>query len=422
MRVAGYSPHTILRDNRFIGWRILDGTVSCRRMNSRTRRTGQSKKHRWTLPGGSGNVLVGFLILLLTGCSVIGSDPPPPVTPTPTQIPTPTPPPPPLAHCYQSRTTSASVRIEPAVPPAASATPGSPAAGAVASPPPSPPVNSGNTEPSPPNATPAPSPFVLRPASTNSVFQHCQVVSFYGTPLFAGLGALGTDTPAAIAQRIKEQAAGYEQTSGGRGVAPAFHVIYAIAQASSTPDGSYLERLDDAHVREYLDAAKQEDLLMFLDIQMGHSTVEAELPHVLPYLQDPRVHLALDPEFATPPDQEPGDVIGGMDAAEINKAQEALQKLVDEYHLPNKILVIHQFWPEMIRNKEALQQFPNVDLVIDMDGFGAANEKIAGYERFVKEDRAEHGGFKLFYEQDTGLMTPDQVNRMEPQPDLVIYQ
>lgn len=263
---------------------------------------------------------------------------------------------------------------------------------------------------------------MLRPAETNSVFQNCQVVSFYGSPLYEGLGVLGTDTPAAIAQRIKEQAAGYEQSSGGRGVAPAFHVIYAIAQASNTPDGTYLARLDDAHVREYMDAANQEDLLMFLDIQMGHSTVEAELQHVLPYLQDPRVHLALDPEFATPPDQEPGDVIGGMDASEINKAQEALQKLVDEHDLPNKILVVHQFWPEMIRNKEALQQFPNVDLVIDMDGFGAANDKIAGYERFIRDENAEHGGFKLFYEQDTDLMTPDQVNRMEPQPDLVMYQ
>jgi hypothetical protein len=180
--------------------------------------------------------------------------------------------------------------------------------------------------------------------------------------------------------------------------------------------------LDDAQVQEYLDAARKEDLLMFLDIQMGHSTVEAEVPHVLPFLRDPRVHLALDPEFATPPDQEPGDVIGGMDAAEINKAQEALQKLVDEYRLPNKILVVHQFWSEMIRNKEALQQFPNVDLVIDMDGFGPASDKIAGYERFVKEDGAAHGGMKLFYEQDTGLMPPEQVDGLEPQPDVVIYQ
>ena len=179
--------------------------------------------------------------------------------------------------------------------------------------------------------------------------------------------------------------------------------------------------MDDAQVQEYLDAARKEDLLMFLDIQMGHSTVEAEVPHVLPFLRDPRVHLALDPEFATPPDQEPGDVIGGMDAAEINKAQEALQKLVDEYRLPNKILVVHQFWSEMIRNKEALQQFPNVDLVIDMDGFGPASDKIAGYERFVKEDGAAHGGMKLFYEQDTGLMPPEQVDGLEPQPDVVIY-
>lgn len=344
-----------------------------------------------------------------------------------------------MAHCYQPRTANASVRIEPAVPPAAPATPGASPDSAAASPVPSPAAPSGSPattvgSPSPPPAgtgasgappaaaSPAAPQVVLRPAGAGSLFQNCQIVSFYGTPLYAGLGVLGTDSPAAIAKRIKDQAAAYQPFSGGRGIAPAFHVIYAIAQASNTPDGSYLARLDDEHVQEYLNAARQEDLLMFLDIQMGHSTVEAELPHVLPYLKDPRVHLALDPEFATPPDQQPGEVIGGMDAAEINKAQEALQKLVDEYRLPNKVLVIHQFWPDMIRNKEALQQFPNVDLVIDMDGFGPAGDKIAGYEQFIKEDGAAHGGMKLFYDQDTGLMTPEQVDGLDPQPDVVIYQ
>ena len=37
---------------------------------------------------------------------------------------------------------------------------------------------------------------------------------------------------------------------------------------------------------------------MFLDIQIGHSTVAAELEPLIPFLQRPYVHLALDPEFA----------------------------------------------------------------------------------------------------------------------------
>ena len=37
-----------------------------------------------------------------------------------------------------------------------------------------------------------------------------------------------------------------------------------------------------------------------LDVQIGRSTVAAELAPLVKYLQRPTVHLALDPEFAMP--------------------------------------------------------------------------------------------------------------------------
>ena len=49
-----------------------------------------------------------------------------------------------------------------------------------------------------------------------------------------------------------------------------------------------------------LEAAKEHDLLVILDVQMGRSTVDLELPRLLPYLADPRVQLAIDPEWAMP--------------------------------------------------------------------------------------------------------------------------
>ena len=76
----------------------------------------------------------------------------------------------------------------------------------------------------------------------------------------------------------------------------------------------------------------------------------------------------------------------------------------------------------MILNKPALLDVPGVDLVIDMDGFGGDELKIANYDLFVEQDGAEHGGFKLFYEQDAPLMTPEEVEALQPQPDVVIYQ
>jgi hypothetical protein len=300
-------------------------------------------------------------------------------TPTPTPLPTPTPTPPPLAHCYRPR-----------------------------------------PEPSPTGAeTP---PGVLRPAGPGSLFQSCQVVSFYGYPGEPRMGVLGTGEPEEVVPKLLEQAAAYDAVNGSRAVAPALHLIYAVAQGDPGPDGTYLARMPDETVRRYLAVAEQHELLVFLDIQLGHSTVDAELPHVLGYLEQPRVHLALDPEFATGPDHAPGTVIGGIDAAEINRAQETLQRLVEEHRLPDKILIVHQFVPSMIRNKGEIQDFPNVDLVIDQDGFGLSSQKVANYDQFVRADGAEHGGFKLFYTQDTDLMAPEQVVALTPQPDVVIYQ
>lgn len=323
--------------------------------------------------------------------------PSPTPTPTPSPTPTPTPPPPPQAHCYQPRQILAS---------APAATPG---------------IGVGTPSASP--AEQAPPQPVLRPAGPKSVFQDCQVIAYYGYPGNDQMGILGTADPDTIVKKLEAQAAEYDKVNGSRGVAPALELIYAVAQGSQTADGTYLARMPDDLMQQYLAVADKYDLLVVLDIQMGSSNVEKEFPHVLPYLKNPRVHLALDPEFVVPdPHTPPGRVIGNMDVSEINKAEQLLQQLVEQEHLPNKILVVHQFIPDMILNKGAMQTQPNVDLVIDQDGFGGAALKSANYHQFVDLDNAPHGGMKLFYTQDTDLMTPEQVEQLDPQPDYIVYQ
>jgi hypothetical protein len=36
--------------------------------------------------------------------------------------------------------------------------------------------------------------------------------------------------------------------------------------------------------------------------------------------------------------------------------------------------------------------------------------------------RRFHDGFKLFYHEDTGLMSPAQVLRLRPRPELIVYE
>ena len=67
---------------------------------------------------------------------------------------------------------------------------------------------------------------------------------------------------------------------------------------------------------------------MFLDIQTGHSTVAAELEPLVPFLQRPYVHLALDPEFAMKNGGVPGRRIGTLDAEDVNHAIEVLAEVV----------------------------------------------------------------------------------------------
>ena len=264
--------------------------------------------------------------------------------------------------------------------------------------------------------------FVLSPASTKSVLQSCQVIGFYGYPGTPGLGVLAQSPVAEMVQSLVAQAAAYDESNGPRGVVPVFHLIGAVAQASPGGDGLYLYQMPDATIREWIGLAEQYGALIVLDIQMGTSTVDAEIGRVLPYLDSPYVHLAVDPEWAMPPGVAPGTIIGGMDASAINRAQELMSTYLTEHHLLDRMLLVHQFTDGMIRNKADLTTYPGVDLVIDTDGFGYASQKIGNYNRYIRDDGAPHGGMKLFYRRDIDLMTPGEVSALVPQPDFVTYE
>jgi hypothetical protein len=262
----------------------------------------------------------------------------------------------------------------------------------------------------------------LASADSDSILQNCQVIAYYGYPNIPGLGVLGAADPDTVAQQIMSVAQGYDDTNGARSVVGAYHLIVGVAQANNTPDGTWLSRMSDDLIQQYLDAAERNDMIVILDVQMGHSTVDREFEWLVPYLANDRVHLAVDPEWAMPPGVAPGEIIGGMDASAINRAQALMANYIAEHGLANRMLVVHQFVPQMIRNKPDLKAYPGVDLVIDTDGFGYPSQKIGNYERYITAEGAQHGGMKLFYAEHFILMTPAEVNALRPEPDLVIYQ
>ena len=253
--------------------------------------------------------------------------------------------------------------------------------------------------------------------------ERAQIVSFYGYPGVPVMGMLGQDTPDAVAGLVAVWAERYDRLNGPRGAVPAFHLITGVAQASPTRDGTWLRRLSHERIGEYVEAAREHGMLLFLDTQIGWSDPLVEVQLLEPFLREPFVHVALDPEFATRPlGFRPGLGLGYLTGTQVNQVQHYLAALVQEEGLPPKILMVHQFAGRMLRDREAIVNYGAVELSVDMDGFGYARAKLYGYERYALARPSERPALKLFFKYDTPVMTPEQVQGLEQPPDLIIYQ
>ena len=275
----------------------------------------------------------------------------------------------------------------------------------------------GGSDPAP--ATEAAAPLVELPRGGRSLLPDYRLVAFYGAPQSDELGALGVGSPSEAAKRLAKQARDYR---GNRPVLPVFELIAAVAASDPGGDGEYVLRERDSVIREYLAEARRHRALLLLDIQPGRADFVDEVERLRPYLREPDVGLALDPEWHVGPDGIPGAVIGSVGADTVNEISADLAKLSRRLDLPEKLFVIHRFTAGMIEGGRVHDR-PGLATVINVDGFGDPPNKIAKY----KQLHPEHGsgldaGFKLFYNEDTGLMTPNQVLSMSPKPDLIVYE
>lgn len=259
-------------------------------------------------------------------------------------------------------------------------------------------------------------------ASRFSILAQHQIVSYYGNPYTELMGILGSDNLEAVADLLETHAARYDKLNGPLDVIPAIHLVYAVAQPHPTDNGLYLQYVDDETLDRYLALTEERGMLLFLDLQIGRSSVANEIEKVLPYLSRPNVHVALDPEFAVDSRYAPGDIIGSLTAADIDIAQRMLQDLVIAERLPPKLLMVHQFLDEMVLDSNTIDRFSGVELIIDVDGFGPAAVKRATYEEYARRPYAAHAAIKLFFEYDPDLMSEEDVLFLEPTPAVVIYQ
>ena len=258
------------------------------------------------------------------------------------------------------------------------------------------------------------------PRGGRRIFPDFRVVAFYGAPQDEQLGALGIGTPTAAGRRLERVARRYAKKT--RPVLPAFELISTIATAAPGEDGLYRMRQSNAVIARYLRAARKVKALLVLDIQPGRGDFLSEVKRLERWLREPDVGIALDPEWHVKAEEVPGKVIGSVTAEDVNAVSAYVASFVADHNLPEKLFVVHQFTSDMIVDKERVVKRRGLAVTMNVDGFGDRPNKISKYVAFTTELTRFHDGFKLFYEEDTNLMSPGAVLEMKPPPDLVVYE
>ena len=274
-------------------------------------------------------------------------------------------------------------------------------------------------------------------APINSPFYRTTWLAYYGRPSVPVMGIIGEHDVVTLTRMLKAQAKVVDEINGPQlRVKSAYHLVHGMATVASAADDSHLDFLPDDVVMRYISSGLRNNVAVILDVQMGALSASEAISRALPYLKYPNVHLAIDPEFAMshPNQTVPGNPIGFVTGAEINAAQ----KLMADYLVANKIrgrrlLLVHQFFDEMIVEKEQINwDNERVDLVICADGFGDPWGKITKYNGFFSgNEDVTYTAFKLFYRWDEPVLTErhalgtDKFNeqlRVEVAPNMLIYQ
>ena len=263
--------------------------------------------------------------------------------------------------------------------------------------------------------------------NAGAILPFSRIVAYYGNLLSKGMGVLGEYPEDVMLEKLDGEVKKWEKADPATPVIPALHYIAVTAQESPGKDGKYRLRMPDSQIDEVLRMAEKRHAIVFLDIQVGKSTVQSEVPQLEKYLKMPNVHLGIDPEFSMKTGKRPGTVIGTMDAADVNYTANYLAKLVKENNPPPKILIVHRFTEDMVTDYKQIKPLPEVQIVMAMDGWGSPAKKLNTYQQVIYQEPVQFAGFKLFYKNDlrapsTHMLTPSEVLKLKPQPVYIQYQ
>ncbi len=254
-----------------------------------------------------------------------------------------------------------------------------------------------------------------------------RIVAYYGNFYSASMGILGQYPPADMIAKLQSVVSDWQVADPNTTVIPALDYIAVVAEGSPQSDGKYRARMPDDQIKQAIALADQMHGLVFLDVQVSWSNLETEIPLLADYLKLPEVELAIDPEFGLKVGQKPGIVNGTFDASDVNYVSNFLAQIVRQNNIPPKILLVHRWTEHMITNTEKITPLPEVQIVMNMDGWSTPPKKINVYNQIIYDYPVQFSGIKLFYKNDAlppspGLLTPTQILNLKPVPSFVEYQ
>jgi hypothetical protein len=295
-------------------------------------------------------------------------------------------------------------------------------------------------------ATSTPTPTPTFDPGLGAVLPTHRVVAFYAVPYAEPTGPAYEPSDSMLAALV-QQGAAYGLLDPEHSVQLGIDLVVSVPDAYPGPQGTYSHHVDAATIQSYIDFCRKNDLLLFLDLDFGQAPIMSEVNFFLPYLEKYAfVHMAIDPEWMFPRRNGiPGVNLSNVRASDLNPIIEAVAAIPMRYHVPRKILILHQYRPDgdglkdpydpgqaEIADKRNLLFDPRVDVVIHIDSVGGypgdIHDKTLQYSEWVQQDIEKYGnflygGFKLFYQHEAKirLMTPKEVLSLTPPPMVVTY-
>lgn len=264
---------------------------------------------------------------------------------------------------------------------------------------------------------------VQLPGGGQILFPGRRLVALYGHPGDPALGALGQQDLRASITRAKKVARLYRPLSTVP-VVPAFEVIATVAEAHPGADGGYSYQSPVSLLRPWVARATAAGMYVVLDLQAGRDSLLTQAKRYRSLLARPNVGLALDPEWKLQPQQRPLRQIGSVSSSEVNGVSRWLADLTARHHLPQKLLVLHQFRLSMIGGESRLDtRHGDLAIVVHMDGQGTPHDKQRTWDAVTgAAPRGVFFGWKNFYAKDHPMLSPQDTLARAPEPVMVSYQ